>query len=152
MGIKILAKNKRASYDYFLEEKYEAGIELWGTEVKSLRAGKVSIAESHITVDDKNLEAWIYNMNIPHYEFGNIHNHPERRKRKLLLHKKEIRKLHHDMKAGGRTIVPTKIYFKGSRVKIEIALARGKKKYDKRQDKAKKDIERKLKRGAFDKV
>lgn len=144
MGIKIIAKNKRASYDYFLEEKFEAGLSLVGTEVKSLRAGKVSIAEAWVDID-KNGEAWIHNMTIPHYEFGNINNHNETRKRKLLLNKKEIEKLLHQVKAQKMTIVPTIIYFKKSLIKMEIALGRGKKQHDKRHDQAKKDIERKLK-------
>jgi len=149
MGIKIIAKNKRASYDYFLEEKFEAGIMLVGTEVKSLRDGKVSIAESHITIDG-NGEVWINNMLIPQYEFGNINNHQENRKRKLLLNKKEIIKLEHQMTAKRLTIVATKIYFKRSKIKLEIALGRGKKKHDKRADEAKKDVERKLQRGLYD--
>lgn len=119
MGIKIIAKNKRASYDYFLSEKLEAGIQLKGTEVKSLRKGKGSISESHVGIDS-NGEMWIYNMLIPQYEFGNINNHQENRTRKLLLHTKEIVKLSHAMKAGSMTIVPTIIYFKNSLVKIEI--------------------------------
>lgn len=149
MGIKILAKNKRASFDYNFIETFEAGLELQGTEVKSLRDGKVTISESHITVD-KNEEVWIHNMNIAHYEFGNVHNHEERRKRKLLLHKKEIEKLAFEIKASGMTIVPVKIYFKNSRVKLEIALAQGKKLHDKRQDQKKKDIEKKLRRGDYE--
>ena len=148
MGKKIIAKNKRASYDYFLEEKFEAGLSLVGTEVKSLRAGKVSIAEAWVDID-KNGEAWIQNMTIPHYEFGNINNHVETRKRKLLLNKKEIEKLLHQVKAQKMTIVPTIIYFKNSLVKMEIALGRGKKQHDKRQDAAKKDVERKLKQRDF---
>jgi SsrA-binding protein len=144
MGKKIIAKNKRAGYDYFLEEKIEAGLCLLGTEVKSLRAGKVSIAEAWVDID-KNGEAWIQNMTISHYEFGNINNHQETRKRKLLLNKKEIVKMLHQVKAQKMTIVPTIIYFIGSIVKIEIALGRGKKDHDKRADTAKKDIERKLK-------
>lgn len=149
MGIKIIAKNKRASYDYFLEEKFEAGIMLQGTEVKSLREGKVSIAESHITIDN-NGEAWINNMLIPHYAFGNINNHREDRKRKLLLHKKEIEKMAHLMSAKRLALIPTIIYFKRSRIKIEIALGRGKKQHDKRQDEAKKTVERKIQRGIYD--
>lgn len=149
MGIKIIAKNKRASYDYFLEEKFEAGLVLQGTEVKSLRLGKVSMAEAFITID-KNNEAWINNMNIPQYEFGNIHNHAEGRKRKLLLHAEEIKRISHAMKAGGLTLVPTIIYFKKSNIKLEIALAKGKKQHDKRQTEAKRDVERKLKRGIYD--
>ena len=149
MGIKIIAKHKRASYDYFLEEKFEAGLTLVGTEVKSLRLGKVSIAEAWIDID-KNGEAWIQNMTIPQYEFGNVNNHQETRKRKLLLNRKEIDKMLHQVKAQKMTIVPTKIYFKGSIVKMEIALGRGKKQHDKRQDQATKDIERKLKQRNYD--
>jgi len=148
MGIKIIAKHKRASFDYFLEERFEVGIVLMGTEVKSLRAGKVSIAESHITID--NGEAWIHNMLIPPYAFGNINNHQENRKRKLLLHKKEIIKIEHEMHAQRLTLVPTIIYFKRSTIKLEIALGKGKKKHDKRQEEAKKDVERKIQRGLYD--
>ena len=149
MGIKIIAKNKRASYDYFLKEKFEAGICLQGTEVKSLRQGKASIAEAYVNID-KDEEIWAYNINIPQYEFGNIHNHQETRKRKLLLHEKEIKYIKHQLKAGGMTIVPTIIYFKKSYVKIEIALGKGKKLYDKRADQAKKDVQRKLQRGQYE--
>lgn len=143
MGIKIIAKNKRASYDYSWEETFEAGLVLQGTEVKSLRAGRVTMGEAHVSVDDK-MEAWIHNMNIPLYEWGNINNHEETRKRKLLLHHQEINYLYHEMKAARLTIVPIKIYFKNNRIKLQIALAKGKKQHDKRQDKAKKDVERKL--------
>ena len=149
MSIKIIAKNKRASFDFQLIEKFEAGIELRGTEVKTLRAGKVSLAESFIDID-KNGEAWIVNMTIPHYEFGNINNHEETRRRKLLLKKDEIEGIAHEAKAQRLTIVPTMIYFKSSRVKLEIALARGKKQHDKRADSMKKDVERKLQRGNYD--
>ena len=149
MGIKIIAKNKRASFDFALEQKYEAGMVLQGTEIKSLRNGKVTLAEAWIDIDGQG-EMWAYNIKIPHYEFGNIHNHQEDRKRKLLLHNKEIVKIWHQMKTQGLTIVATMIYFKGSRVKLEIALAKGKKSYDKRQDAAKKDVERKLQRKQYD--
>lgn len=149
MGIKIIAKNKRASYDYFLKEKFEAGIVLQGTEVKSLRQGKVSIAEAHVSID-RDGEIWIYNVNIPHYEFGNINNHKEDRRRKLLLHTKEIVKIHHLMKTQSLTLIPTIIYFKRSNVKIEIALGKGKKNYDKRHVQASKDVQRKLQRGSYD--
>lgn len=148
MGIKIIAKNKRSHFDYFLSEKMEAGISLKGTEIKSLRDGKVTIAESYITIDQHN-EVWILNMKIPHYEFGNINNHQEDRKRKLLLNKSEIETLKYGTSAGGLTIVPTSIYFKNSLVKIGIALGKGKKQHDKRQDQAKKDVERKLQRGDY---
>ncbi len=149
MGIKIIAKNKRATYDYFLDETFEAGLVLQGTEVKTLRSGRVTMGEAYISVDEKK-EAWIYNMNIPQYEWGNINNHEETRKRKLLLNRDEIERLHHQMKAARLTIVPVKIYFKNNRIKMEIALARGKKQHDKRQDKAKKDVERKLQRREYD--
>lgn len=149
MGIKIIAKNKRASYDYFLEEKTEAGISLQGTEVKSLRNGKVTIAEAHVSIDQKG-EVWIYNMKIPHYDFGNIHNHEEARKRKLLLHKEQIVRLQHRAQTGGLTIIPVAIYFKKSFVKVEIALGKGKKMHDKRHEQAKKDVQRKLRQGNYD--
>ncbi len=149
MGIKIIAKNKRAFYDFQIIERYESGMMLQGTEVKSLRNGKVTIAESHISID-KNGEVFAYNINIPQYEFGNIHNHKEDRKRKLLLNAKEIENIRHRIKAEGMTLVPLAIYFKKSFVKLEIALAKGKKIHDKRADKAKKDVERKLRQGRYE--
>ena len=149
VGIKIIAKNKRASYDYFLEEKFEAGLVLVGTEVKSLRLGKVSLAEAHIAMD-RDGEMWIHNMTIPQFEFGNIHNHQENRKRKLLLHRKEIHKVYHNQKTKSLTLIPTMIYFKNSRIKLEFALARGKKKYDKRQVEAKRDAEKKIRKANYD--
>ncbi len=148
MGIKIIANNKRARYDYFLEEMFEAGLVLRGTEIKSLRNGKVTLSEAYVAID-KDGEVWIHGMKIPQYEFGNINNHQEDRKRKLLLHQQEITNIAHKMATKGLTLVPTKLYFKNSLVKIEIALAKGKKKYDKREDQAKKDVERKLRRGDF---
>lgn len=149
MGIKVIAKNKRASFDYSFDEKFEAGLVLQGTEVKSLRSGRVTMTEAYVTIDENN-EAWIYNMSIPHYEFGNINNHDENRKRKLLLNQQEIKYLYHEMKASRLTIIPVKIYFKNNKIKLEIALARGKKQHDKRQDKAKKDIERKLQKREYE--
>jgi len=148
MGIKIIAKHKRATFDYSILETFEAGLMLAGTEVKVLRMGKVNIAESHI--DIKNDEAYIMNMNIPHYDFGNQFNHEEKRTRKLLLNKKEIQTLKHRMKSESLAIIPLKIYFKKSLVKIEIALGKGKKNHDKRQDQAKKDVERKLQKRQYD--
>lgn len=148
MGKKIIAKNKRAKFDYQLLELYEAGMVLVGTEVKSLRDGKVSIGEAHITID-KSGEVWANNIKIPEYKFGNQFNHEENRKRKLLLHEKEIEEIAHRAKAERLTIVPTIIYFKGSRVKLEIALAKGKKLHDKRADQQKKDVEKKLRRGDY---
>ena len=148
-GIKIISSNKRAGYDFSIIEKFETGIMLVGTEVKTLRLGKCSLSEAHISIDEQG-EAWAYNINIPHYEFGNINNHEEARKRKLLLNKKEIEYLQHKSQSQGMTIIPTKIYFKKSIVKLEIALAKGKKNYDKRADTAKKDVERRLRRGSYD--
>ena len=108
-----------------------------------------SIAEAYVSIDS-NYEAWIYNLNIPQYEFGNINNHEENRKRKLLLHQKEIYHIKHKMKSEGMTIVPTSLYFKNSHIKIEIALGKGKKLHDKRADKAKKDVEKKLRQGNYE--
>lgn len=149
MGIKIIAKNKKAGYDYFIIEKFEAGIMLQGTEVKSLRAEKVSILESHITID-KNDEIWANNILIAHYDHGNINNHQENRKRKLLLKHDEIVKMAHTMKTQRLTLIPTMIYFKNSLIKLEIALVKGKKNYDKRQEQAKKDVAMKLQRKDYD--
>ena len=147
--MKIIAKNKRASYDFELSDRFEAGLMLVGTEVKSLRLGKVSIKEAFISID-KNYEAWIQGMLIAPYSHGNQFNHEQARKRKLLLSKKEIKQIYHQMKAQKLTIVPTIIYFKKSYVKIELALAKGKKLHDKRAAEAKKDVEKKLRRGIYE--
>lgn len=149
MGIKIICKNKRAGYDYFLEDKYECGMSLLGTEVKSLRLGKGIINEAFVTIDS-NGEVWLQNATIPHYEFGNINNHPETRKRKLLLKREEIDQINKKMLTKGQTIIPLALYFKDSLVKCEIALARGKKLFDKRDTAAKKDVERKLRKGQYE--
>lgn len=149
MGVKIIVKNQRAGYDYFLEEKYECGMSLLGTEVKSLRLGKAMINEAYVVIDSKG-EVWLQNMTIPHYEFGNINNHPETRKRKLLLSREEINSIEKKISAKGYTLIPIALYFKDSLVKCEIALAKGKKLYDKRDTAAKKDVERKLRQGQFD--
>ena len=138
--IKLVAQNKKAHFEYFLEELFEAGISLSGTEVKSLRQGKCSLKESFVRIE--NGEAFIYNMHISPYEQGNIFNKDPLRTRKLLLHKSEIRRLIGKVKNDGYTIVPVKIYFKGNYAKLQIALAKGKKLYDKRQDIAKKDQRR----------
>lgn len=138
--IKLIANNKKARYDYFIEDTYEAGISLCGTEVKSLRMGKCSIKESFVRVE--NGEVFIYGMHISPYEKGNIFNKDPLRVRRLLLHKYEINKLAGKLKEKGLTLVPLQVYFKGSLVKVEIGLARGKKLYDKRQDIAKKDQRR----------
>lgn len=143
-NIRLIANNKKAYHDYFIDEKYEAGIALHGTEVKSLRMGKCSIKEAFITINRG--EVLIQHMHISPYEKGNIFNKDPLRTRKLLLHKAEIRKLESQVKMKGYTIMPLKVYLKGSLVKVEIGLARGKKLYDKRQDIAKKDAQREAQR------
>ncbi len=137
---KLVANNKKAYHDYFIEEKYEAGIELFGTEVKSIRQGKCSIKGAWVTIDKG--EAYINGMNISPYEKGNIFNKDPLRVKRLLLHKAEIRKLDQQKMTAGYTLVPLEVYFKNGRVKVEIGLARGKKLYDKRADMAKKDQQR----------
>ena len=145
--MKIVAQNKKAYHDYFILDTYEAGIELQGTEIKSIRKGSVNLKDSFIRI--RNDEAFIDNMHIAPYEQGNRFNHEPLRQRKPLLHKKEIKKLQKELKENGLTIVPTKLYFNTSKLKVEIALARGKKLYDKRQDlkekDSKRDIEKALK-------
>ncbi len=143
-SIKLIANNKKAYHDYFIEDKYEAGISLAGTEVKSLRMGKCSIKEAFVRIE--NGEVFIYGMHISPYEKGNIFNKDPLRPRKLLLHRSEINKLLGKTKEKGIAIVPLKVYFKGSLVKVEIGLAKGKKLYDKRQDIAKKDQQREASR------
>ncbi|MBO6207952.1 MAG: SsrA-binding protein SmpB [Lachnospiraceae bacterium] len=143
-GIKLVANNKKAYHDYFILEKYEAGISLVGTEVKSLRAGKCSIKEAYVRIE--NGEVFVVGMNISPYEQGNIFNRDPLRVRKLLLHKSEINKLVGDTAEKGITIMPLQVYFKDGRAKIEIGLAKGKKNYDKRQDIAKKDARREVER------
>lgn len=142
--IKLIANNKKVYHDYFLEETYEAGISLAGTEVKSLRMGKGSIKESFIHIE--NGEVILYGMHISPYEKGNIFNKDPLRPKKLLMHKKEIQKLVGKIAQKGYTLVPVEVYFKGSLVKVKIALAKGKKLYDKRQDIAKKDQRREAER------
>ncbi|PKM96374.1 MAG: SsrA-binding protein [Firmicutes bacterium HGW-Firmicutes-1] len=139
-GYKLIAQNKKAYHDYFVEEIYEAGVVLAGTEVKSLRMGKCSIKESFVRV--LNNEVMILNMNITPYEKGNIFNKDPVRTRKLLLHRMEINKLRGATERDGYTLVPLKVYLKGSLMKIEIGIAKGKKNYDKRDDIAKKDQRR----------
>ena len=133
MGIKIIAHNKKASFHYSIVEKYEAGLSLMGSEVKSLWKGKGQIHQAFVNIDSKG-EAWIHNMNIAHYEFANRNNHEETRKRKLLLHRREIDKIKLRVQKEDLTIVPIKLYFKKSHIKVEIGLAKGKKKADKRED------------------
>lgn len=136
-GSKLIAQNKKAYHEYFIEETFQAGISLAGTEVKSLRQGKCSLKESFIRIE--NGEALIYNMHISPYEQGNIFNKDPLRTRRLLLHKKEINKIHDSIKATGYTVVPLRVYFYKSLVKMDIGIAKGKKLHDKRESIAKKD-------------
>ena len=140
--IKLIANNKKAYHDYFIEEEYEAGLVLHGTEVKSLRQGKCSIKEAYIMIDKG--EAYVVGMNVSPYEHGNIFNKDPLRTRKLLLHKAEIRKLIGQSAVPGYTIMPLQVYFKDGYAKIKIGLAKGKKLYDKRHDIAKRDIRREV--------
>ena len=141
-SITLVANNKKAYHDYFIDEKYEAGIELFGTEVKSIRMGKCSVKEAFVKIDRG--EVYVCGMHISPYEKGNIFNKDPLRVRRLLLHKYEIMKLNGKIAEKGYTLVPLQVYFKGSLVKVEVGLARGKKLYDKRADIAKKDQRREL--------
>lgn len=143
-GTKQVTANKKAWHDYFVEEKYEAGIELAGTEVKSIRQGQINLKDSYCTFKDG--EIFVRGMHISPYEKGNIFNKDPLRPRKLLLHKKEIDKIFGKMKEKGNTVVPLQVYFNGSLVKVEVGLAKGKKLYDKRDDIAKKDQKREAQR------
>ncbi len=143
-SVKLIANNKKAYHDFFIDEKYEAGIELFGTEVKSLRLGQCSIKEAYVGID--NGELYICHMHINPYEKGNIYNKDPLRTRRLLMHKSEIMRLYGKIKEKGYTLMPLSVYFKGSRVKVEIGLARGKKLYDKREDIAKRDQKREAER------
>ena len=143
-SVKLIANNKKAYHDYFILEKYETGISLAGTEVKSIRMGKCSIKEAYVEIKDG--EVYIVGMHISPYEKGNIFNKDPLRTRKLLLHKSEARKLGQKIREKGFTLMPLQVYLKGSLVKVEIGLARGKKLYDKRADIAKKDMQREAER------
>lgn len=144
MNVKIVARNRKAGHEYFLLEKLEAGIALQGSEIKSIRAGQVSLAEAYVRVDGE--EAWLMDCHIAPYDQASYFNHDPRRPRKLLLHKTEIRRLWNEVRQKGVTIVPLQIYLKDGRAKVEIAVAKGKKLYDKRQDIAKRDAEREIER------
>lgn len=142
---KLISSNRKASFDFLLFDKFEAGISLLGTEIKSIRKSGANLKDSYVKISD-NLEAYLINCHISPYEFGNIFNHEPRRDRKLLLNKKEILKILNKIKQEKYTVVPTKMYFEGRWVKVEIALAKGKKLYDKREAIKKKDIDMELKR------
>ena len=143
-NIKTIAENRQARHEYFILESIEAGIELFGTEVKSIRAGGVSLKEAWIAIE--NGEAWVKQMHIAPYEKGNIFNRNPLRERKLLMHKREIMRLLGQVKQGGMTLIPISMYFKGSRVKVQVGLCKGKKLYDKREDAAKRDADRMIRR------
>ena len=143
-SVKLVANNKKAYHDYFIDDTFEAGIELYGTEVKSIRMGKCSIKESFIKIE--NGQVFVYGMHVSPYEKGNIFNKDPLRIRRLLLHRAEIRRLVSKIREKGYTLVPLQVYFKEGKVKVEVGLARGKKLYDKRQDIAKKDMRRETER------
>ena len=148
-GPRTVASNRKAHHEYFIEENFEAGIVLTGTEIKSVRAGKVSLQEGFVLI--RNGEAWLLNVHIAHFEQGNRYNHEELRQRKLLLHKKEIAELHAQATLRNWTIVPLRIYINDrGRAKIEIGLARGKQTHDKRETIAKRDSDRELRRALKD--
>ena len=144
-GVKIIAQNKKARHDYFIEDTYEAGIELFGTEVKSVRQGSVNLKDSYAGID-KNAEVFVHGMHISPYEKGNIFNKDPLRVRKLLMHRDEIRKLIGVTAQMGYSLIPLSVYLKNSKVKVELAVCKGKKLYDKRADAAKKDAKRDIER------
>jgi SsrA-binding protein len=143
-GVKVVATNRKASHEYFLLEKFEAGLALQGSEIKSIRAGQMSLAEAYVRIDGQ--EAWLVDAHIAPYEQAGSFNHAPRRPRKLLLHRNEIRYLWNEMRQKGVTIIPLRVYLKGGRAKVEIALAKGKKLYDKRHDLAERDARREIER------
>ena len=144
MGDKVVASNRRARHEYFILETFEAGIALQGSEIKSVRAGQISLAEAFVRIDGK--EAWLEDAHIAPYEQASIYNHEPRRPRKLLLHSSEIRKLWNTVRQKGVTIIPLSVYLKNGRAKVEIAIAKGKKLYDKRAEIAKRDSQREIER------
>lgn len=142
MSVKLIATNRKANFEFFLLEHFEAGIALKGTEIKSIRAGHVSLSEAYVQTDGN--EVWLVNAHIAPYDHANRFNHDPKRIRRLLLHKREIRELWDSVRQKGVTIIPVKLYLKDNRAKLDIAIAKGKKLYDKRADIAKKDVEREL--------
>jgi SsrA-binding protein len=142
--MKVVATNRKARHEYFLEDTYEAGLSLKGSEIKSIRAGQVSLKESHVEVDGE--EAWLVNAHIAPYKSAGQFNHEPRRRRRLLLHKREIHKLHDRVRQKGYTIVALRLYIKNGKAKLEIALARGKRKYDKRKEISERDAARDVER------
>jgi len=143
-NIKVVATNRKARHEYFILETYEAGIELRGSEIKSIRAGQISLSEAYIKIDGQ--EAWLVDAHIAPYEQANLYNHDPLRPRRLLLHRDEIRKLWDTVRQKGVTVIPLRVYLKNGRGKVEIATAKGKKLYDKRAEIARKDVEREMQR------
>lgn len=143
-GIKVVATNRKASHEYFLLERFEAGLALQGSEIKSIRAGQISLAEAYVRIDGR--EAWLVDAHVAPYEQAGIYNHTPRRPRKLLLHRSQIRQLWAEMRQKGVTVIPLRVYLKDGRAKVEIAVAKGKKLYDKRHDLAEKDARREMER------
>ena len=147
-GIKIVAKNRKAKFEFELGETYEAGLELRGTEIKSIRAGQVSLQEAYVRTNGE--QAWLVGAHIAAYDQASVFNHDPERERRLLLHKREIKALWDGIRIKGMTIVPTIMYLKNGRAKVEIALAKGKRQYDKRQDIKKRDMDREINRAMDD--
>jgi SsrA-binding protein len=148
MGVKVVATNRKARFEYFLLEQFEAGISLFGSEIKSVRAGQISLAEAFVQTDGT--EAWLMNAHIAPYVQANRYNHDPKRPRRLLLHKREIREMWDAVRQKGMTIVPVRVYLKDGRAKVEVSLAKGKKLYDKRQDIARRDQAREMEREVKD--
>lgn len=146
MGVKVVATNRKAHFEYFLLEHFEAGIALQGSEIKSIRAGQMSLQESFVRIDDNGTEAWLVNAHIAPYDPASRYNHEPLRPRRLLLHKREIREMREQVRQKGMTIVPVQVYLKDGRAKLDMAVARGKKQYDKRQEIAKRDAAREIAR------
>lgn len=144
MGIKVIATNRKAKHDYFILDSYEAGLVLRGSEIKSIRAGQISLSEAYVRTDG--VEAWLVDAHIAPYKQASIHNHDPQRQRKLLLHTREIRELYENVKQKGLTIIPLRVYLRDGLAKVEIAVAKGKKKFDKRADIAKRDAQREIDR------
>ena len=144
MAVKVVASNRKAGFEYFLLERYEAGLALQGSEIKSIRAGQISLAESYVSVDEHN--AWLVDAHVAPYEFASHYNHDPLRPRRLLLHRRQIRELWEGVRQKGMTVVAVKVYLKEGRAKLEIALAKGKKLYDKRAEMARQDSEREIER------
>lgn len=148
MAVKVLATNRKAKFEFFLLEHFEAGLELQGSEIKSIRAGQISLAEAYVQTDGSN--AWLVNAHVAPYEQANRFNHDPKRPRRLLLHKREIRELWDAVRQKGVTIVPVEVYLKDGRAKLDIAIGKGKKLYDKRHEIAKRDEAREIARGRSD--